>query len=136
MKIRKYWITNDWARYRAQIQRMYQKNGTLIEIQCHNDTKNKEPKWNFKMILHSFDSFLKWRRRQCVRRQWKKFKKFEKKNIIKMKKDLNQELASFLQSRLLSLIEISMRQNVQNQKNVESWNFLDLNSNYSTDLKN
>ena len=62
-------------------------------------------------------------------------KNSEKKSSITIEEDLDQGSVSFLQSRLLSLTKVSMRQNVQNRKHVKSWDFLDLNSDYSADLK-
>ena len=44
----------------------------------------------------------------------KKTQKIEKKNVITGNEDFNQELASSLQSRLLTLTKISMKQNAQN----------------------
>ena len=66
----------------------------------------------------------------------KKNSKNSEKNVTTENENFNQESASSLQSRLSILIKISMKQNVQNQKNVESWNFLDLNSDYSADQEN
>ena len=63
----------------------------------------------------------------------KNSKNSKKKNVTTESDDFNQGSASSLQSRLSSLTKISMKQNVQNWKNVESWNFLDLNSDYSAD---
>ena len=63
----------------------------------------------------------------------KNSKDSKKKSVTIGNEDLNQELASFLQSRLSTLIKISMKQNAQNRKNVESWDFLNLNSDYSAD---
>ena len=63
----------------------------------------------------------------------KNSKNSKKKDIITENGDLSQESANFLQNRLSTLTKISMRQNAQNRKNVESWNFFDLNSNYSAD---
>ena len=66
----------------------------------------------------------------------KNSKDSEKKDVTVTKEDLDQESTSFLQSRLSLLTKISMKQNAQNWKNVESWNFLDLNLDYSADLLN
>ena len=63
-------------------------------------------------------------------------KNSEKKNMITGNGDFSQESASFLQSRLLTLTKISMRQKVQNRKNVESWDFLDSDSDYLADQEN
>ena len=60
-------------------------------------------------------------------------KNSKKKDVTTENDNLSQESASSLQSRLSSLTKISMRQNAQNRKNVESWNFLDLDSDYSAD---
>ena len=62
-----------------------------------------------------------------------KTSKNSKKNIIIMKEDLNQKSTSFLHSRLSLITKISMKQNIQNRKNVESWDFLDRNSDYLAD---
>ena len=60
-------------------------------------------------------------------------KNSKKKDVITGNEDFNQESASFLQSRLSTITKISIEQNAQNRKNVESWNFFDLNSDYLTD---
>ena len=63
----------------------------------------------------------------------KNSKDSKKKDVITGNGDFSQESISFLQSRLSTLTKISMKQNAQNWKNVESWNFFNLNSDYSAD---
>ena len=62
-------------------------------------------------------------------------KNSKKKDVTTKSGDFSQESASSLQSRLSSLTKISMKQDAQNRKNVKSWNFLNLNSDYSADQK-
>ena len=60
-------------------------------------------------------------------------KNSEKKDVTTGNENFSQESASSLQSKLSTLTKISMKQNAQNRENIESWDFLDLNSDYLAD---
>ena len=100
----------------------------VIMIQKAKDS-NVILKWYYTYLVHSLNK----KDGSASADNEENLKNSEKKNVITESDDLNQESASSLQSKLSSLMKISMRQNVQNRKDVESWNFFDLNSDYLTD---